>query len=83
MAVIPNLPHDDVPVGADENDNVLLKSHGEKPVFDFNEKPKEHYELGEAIGDMDFAALPPSCPDRASSCSRASLRGWNGPSASS
>ena len=56
MAVIPNLPHADVPVGADENDNAFLKSHGEKPVFDFNEKPKEHYELGEALGDMDFAA---------------------------
>jgi len=55
MAVIPNLPHEDVPEGADENDNVLLKTHGEKPAFSFNEAPKEHYELGEALGGMDFS----------------------------
>jgi len=55
MAVIPNLPHEDVPTGKDENDNALLKTHGEKPTFQFNEAPKEHYELGEALGDMDFA----------------------------
>ncbi|WP_299470566.1 serine--tRNA ligase [uncultured Roseibium sp.] len=55
MAVIPNLPHEDVPEGADEGDNVLLRSHGEKPVFTFNEMPKEHFELGEALGDMDFS----------------------------
>lgn len=56
MAVIPNVPHDDVPQGADEADNVLYRTHGEKPAFLFNEKPKEHYELGEELGDMDFAA---------------------------
>ncbi len=56
MAVIPNLPHDDVPVGKDEHDNVLLKTYGEKPVFSFNEVPKEHYDLGESLGGMDFAA---------------------------
>ncbi|MBN9670476.1 serine--tRNA ligase [Roseibium aggregatum] len=55
MAVIPNLPHDDVPEGADENDNALLKTHGEKPTFDFNEAPKEHFELGEALSGMDFS----------------------------
>jgi len=54
MAVIPNLPHDDVPVGEDESDNTLYRTHGEKPVFSFNEHPKEHFELGEALGDMDF-----------------------------
>ncbi|WP_029065543.1 serine--tRNA ligase [Labrenzia sp. DG1229] len=54
MAVIPNLPHDDVPEGVDENDNVLLRAHGEKPQFTFNERPKEHFELGETLGDMDF-----------------------------
>jgi seryl-tRNA synthetase len=55
MAVIPNLPHDDVPVGENEDDNVLLKTEGDKPVFSFNEPPKEHYELGEAMSGMDFA----------------------------
>ncbi|OJJ11873.1 serine--tRNA ligase [Alphaproteobacteria bacterium AO1-B] len=55
MAVIPNLPHDDVPEGADEADNVLYRTHGDKPAFTFNEAPKEHYELGEELGGMDFS----------------------------
>jgi len=53
MAVIPNLPLDDVPDGKDEADNVEFKTWGEKPSFDF--APKEHFELGEAQGGMDFA----------------------------
>ncbi|MBD1546300.1 serine--tRNA ligase [Roseibium aggregatum] len=53
MAVIPNLPLDDVPDGEDEADNVEFKTWGEKPAFDF--EPKEHFELGEAQGGMDFA----------------------------
>lgn len=52
MAVIPNLPLDDVPDGADEADNVERSTHGEKPAFSF--QPKEHFELGEADGGMDF-----------------------------
>ncbi|MEO9528993.1 MAG: serine--tRNA ligase, partial [Roseibium sp.] len=55
MAVIPNLPHDDVPAGADETDNVLLRTHGERPVFSFNTAPKEHFELGEELDGMDFS----------------------------
>ncbi|MEM5584795.1 serine--tRNA ligase [Roseibium sp. AS2] len=55
MAVIPNLPHDDVPAGADEADNVLLRTHGERPVFSFNTAPKEHFELGEELDGMDFS----------------------------
>jgi len=55
MSVIPNLPHDDVPVGDDEAGNVLYREHGQKPVFTFNHAPKEHFELGEAFGGMDFA----------------------------
>lgn len=54
LAVIPNLPLEDVPVGKDEADNVVLRVVGEKPVLDF--APKEHFELGEAQGGMDFAA---------------------------
>ncbi|MFD1694419.1 serine--tRNA ligase [Roseibium aestuarii] len=54
LAVIPNLPLEDVPVGKDEVDNVVLRVVGEKPVLDF--APKEHFELGEAQGGMDFAA---------------------------
>ena len=52
LSEIPNLPLDDVPAGNDENDNVLLHTKGEKPSFSF--EPKEHYELGEALGQMDF-----------------------------
>ena len=54
LAVLPNLPHDDVPDGADEADNVEVRKAGEKPVFTF--EPKEHFELGEALGQMDFEA---------------------------
>lgn len=49
---LPNAPKSDVPAGQDEDDNVLLHYHGEKPEFAFT--PKEHYELGEDMGQMDF-----------------------------
>jgi len=52
MAGIPNLPLDDVPMGKDEADNVHVRTVGEKPDFDFD--PKEHFDLGEALGLMDF-----------------------------
>jgi seryl-tRNA synthetase len=54
MAVIPNLPLEDVPDGEDEADNVELKVVGEKPVFSFNHKPKEHFELEGAEAGLDF-----------------------------
>jgi seryl-tRNA synthetase len=52
LSGIPNLPRDDVPVGADERDNVVRHIHGDKPSFDF--EPKQHFDLGEALGLMDF-----------------------------
>ncbi len=48
---VPNIPTEDTPVGADESENQIVKSWGEKPVFDFT--PKEHWELGEALGVID------------------------------
>ena len=51
LAVIPNLPHADVPLGKDENDNVEIRRVGEPRKI---AAPKEHYELGEALGLMDF-----------------------------
>ena len=51
---LPNLPADDVPDGADEDDNREIRNHGEKPDFDF--EPREHFEIGEALGLMDFDA---------------------------
>jgi len=52
LSRIPNVPLDDVPVGGDENDNVEVRLSGQKPAFDF--APKEHFELGEALGQLDF-----------------------------
>ena len=52
LAGLPNIPLDEVPVGADENDNKLVRTVGEPPAFDF--EPKQHFELGEALGLMDF-----------------------------
>jgi len=49
---IPNLPDESVPIGADENENVVLSTIGEKPTFSF--EPKEHWELGENNGMIDF-----------------------------
>jgi len=49
---IPNLPDDCVPIGADENENIVLSTIGEKPAFTF--EPKEHWELGENNGMIDF-----------------------------
>ena len=52
LAAIPNLPLDDVPEGADENDNLLTRDWGEKPELGFT--PREHFDIGEALGQMDF-----------------------------
>lgn len=48
---IPNLPFDAVPRGKDERDNKVIRTWGEPPKFDF--KPKDHVELGEALGIID------------------------------
>jgi seryl-tRNA synthetase len=52
LASIPNTPLDEIPDGADENDNVEVARWGEPREFDF--KPKEHFEIGERLGLMDF-----------------------------
>jgi seryl-tRNA synthetase len=52
LQVIPNAPHASVPDGADEHGNVVLHVWGEKPRYDFT--PKQHFELGEALGILDF-----------------------------
>ena len=51
MFQIPNLPLDDVPVGENEKDNVVLKEVGEKPKFDF--EPKDYLELAERLDLID------------------------------
>ncbi|MDE3106300.1 MAG: serine--tRNA ligase [Acidobacteriota bacterium] len=52
LQTVPNLPQDDVPVGRSEHDNREEKVWGERPAFDF--APKPHWELGEALGILDF-----------------------------
>jgi len=51
MFQIPNLPFDDVPVGENEKDNVVLKEVGEKPQFDF--EPKDYLEIAEKLDLID------------------------------
>jgi len=54
LSCLPNAPLPEVPDGADETANVCLRSHLEPRQFDF--ASKEHYELGEALGLLDFEA---------------------------
>jgi len=52
LLTLPNLPHESVPVGASEAENRVERVWGEKPGFAF--APKQHFELGEALGMLDF-----------------------------
>jgi len=54
LEVVPNLPLDDVPLGVDETDNKQVHKVGTPSKFDF--APKQHFEIGEALGLMDFEA---------------------------
>jgi len=54
LAQIPNLPLDEVPDGADEHGNVEHHRFGAKRNYPFSNKLKQHFELGEALGQMDF-----------------------------
>lgn len=52
LAEIPNIPDDRVPLGIDETHNVVIKTVGQVPEFDF--EPKPHWDLGPALGILDF-----------------------------
>ncbi len=52
LSGLPNTPGPDVPDGPDESANLCLRTVGEAPAFDF--EPKQHFELGEALGLLDF-----------------------------
>ncbi|HBB88010.1 MAG TPA: serine--tRNA ligase [Blastocatellia bacterium] len=56
LSSLPNIPHESVPAGKDESDNVEVRRWGTKPEFDF--EPKDHVDLGTALGilDLDRAA---------------------------
>jgi seryl-tRNA synthetase len=49
---VPNLPHASVPVGTSAEDNVVVRTHGTPPALDFT--PKPHWDLGTALGILDF-----------------------------
>jgi seryl-tRNA synthetase len=49
---LPNVPHASVPVGKSADDNQVVRQHGEPPKFDF--EPKPHWEIGAALGILDF-----------------------------
>jgi seryl-tRNA synthetase len=52
LLLVPNLPHESVPDGRDEKDNVVVGTWGEKRSYDF--PPKPHWELGEALGVLEW-----------------------------
>ena len=52
LLLIPNIPHESVPTGKDDTDNVEIRSFGEISCFPFN--PKNHWEIGENLGILDF-----------------------------
>ncbi len=52
MMTVPNVPHESVPVGSDEHGNKVERTWGEKPNFLFT--PRQHFEVGEKLGLLDF-----------------------------
>lgn len=52
MLNIPNIPHETVPVGDSEDENVVHRTWGEAPTFDF--EPKPHWEIADKLGILDF-----------------------------
>ena len=52
LETLPNAPFDDVPQGEDEADNALIRTWGQPKVYDF--APKQHFDIGEALGLLDF-----------------------------
>ena len=52
LSTIPNIPDPSTPIGKDESENVVLRSYGEIPQFDFT--PQPHWELGPKLGIIDF-----------------------------
>ena len=53
VMIVPNVQHESVPQGQSSEDNTIVRSWGEKPVFNF--EPKQHFDLGENLNILDFA----------------------------
>lgn len=49
---VPNIPHPSVPIGSDEDSNVVIREWGQPPRFDF--EPRPHWELGQILGILDL-----------------------------
>ncbi|MEK7529116.1 MAG: serine--tRNA ligase [Patescibacteria group bacterium] len=62
MYMLPNLPQSSVPAGEDENDNVVIRTHGKKPEFDFT--PLDHLTLGTKLGIIDTESAAQSSGSR-------------------
>ncbi|MGC2192022.1 MAG: serine--tRNA ligase [Candidatus Dormiibacterota bacterium] len=52
LLLVPNLPHESVPEGSSDEENLVVRTWGKPPKFDF--QPRTHYQLGEALGIFDF-----------------------------
>jgi seryl-tRNA synthetase len=52
LLLIPNIPHESVPIGKDDTDNKEIRAWGDKPQFTF--EPKNHWDIGENLGILDF-----------------------------
>jgi seryl-tRNA synthetase len=53
LLTVPNIPHSSVPVGQDEESNVVVKTWGQQPKFDF--EPRPHWELGQILGILNLS----------------------------
>jgi len=53
VMIVPNIQHESVPQGSGSEDNTIVRTWGEKPVFNF--EPKQHFDLGENLNILDFA----------------------------
>ena len=53
VMIVPNIQHESVPQGSGSEDNTVVRTWGEKPIFGF--EPKQHFELGESLNILDFA----------------------------
>ncbi len=74
LAGIPNIPDPDVPIGADDKYNVVLRTIGEPRKFDF--EPKPHWDLGTSLDIIDFEAGVNS-PEHVFMCSKVPVPAWN------
>ena len=52
LSALPNVPHESVPIGKEESDNVEVRRWGKAPAFDF--EPRDHVDLGNALGILDL-----------------------------